>query len=312
MFKWPTPPSPQASVHELADFTELLCWQQTTTSVTAVERSLSRLGENDHSEGVQEDDRLRDVIEEVFQELDRRKVACHGSYPFQLDETGTILNAVQTVNSGRIVIYKYLLLATRLNMGTHQGSDRIQAQLDGTKLLEDLAAEACREYFGPRAESMVFGTAAEDSTFRDKVSSLCEKLREGNGYKDNPHRRTRARDGKLDVVVWKHFADGLESKLIVFGQCKTGTNYRDSLSDLQPDAFCNKWLNEVPALTPMRAFFVAEALDPADWFNTAADAGLLFDRCRILDFSSEVSLEVLGRVSTWTAAAAEAVGLPTD
>ena len=312
MFKWPNPPSPGAPVHELADFAELLCWERTSTSMAAVEKVLSRLDENDYSEGVPEDESISILIQETFQELERRKDACNDFYPFRIDESGSVLNIVQATESEQIVIYKYLLLLTRLNMGTSRNGNRIYAQFDGTKLFEELSAETCRGYLGSRAESLVFGTGAENGSFPSKIAILCEKLQEGGGYRSNPEGRGHTRDGKLDIVAWKHFSDRRQGKLIAFGQCKTGTNYRDTLSELQPDSFCRKWLQESLVLPPIRAFFVAEALGRAEWFEAASDAGLLFDRCRILDFSNEVSEHVFNKVNMWTSAAAEAVGLPAD
>lgn len=55
---------------------------------------------------------------------------------------------------------------------------------------------------------------------------------------------------------------------------------------------------------------VAEALSRSRWANTSYDAGLLFDRCRIVDFCDDISEDVLKKVTTWTEAAAEESGLP--
>ena len=44
---------------------------------------------------------------------------------------------------------------------------------------------------------------------------------------------------------------------MVFGQCATGRNWRDKLTDdLQPGDFCKRWFREQPAFTPSSAFFV--------------------------------------------------------
>ena len=110
--------------------------------------------------------------------------------------------------------------------------------------------------------------------------------------------------------MWKHFSDGLAGKAIAFGQCKTGTNYKDTLTQLQPDSFCRKWMQSPPAMTPMRMFFIAEALPKGRWYNFTSDAGVLFDRCRIVDFSSQVSQDISAKIEGWTAAAASATGLP--
>ena len=57
-------------------------------------------------------------------------------------------------------------------------------------------------------------------------------------------------------------------------------------------------------------FFAAEALSRQNWYNDVSDAGLLFDRCRIVDFCDSVTEEVLAKVRAWTEAAAIATTLP--
>ena len=186
--------------------------------------------------------------------------------------------------------------------------------IDGASLFEKLCAWVTRSYLGECAESIVFGTASETSGFRERIKHLCHRLGEGNGAKDKVS--PDARDGKLDVVAWKPFADSWQGKLIIFGQCKTRTEYRDTLTQLQSDAFCAKWLRERPAILPARAFFISEALSRSgasarhQWYERSTDAGLLFDRCRTVDFCDSVTDDVLEEVRTWTGAAAENNELP--
>ncbi len=190
--------------------------------------------------------------------------------------------------------------------------NRIHADIDGALLFEELAAEVAREYLGARAESIVFGTAAGTTTFSDKVNELCQQLKEGVRFVNRCEARPTENDGKLDVVVWKHFTDGLAGKIIAFGQCKTGTNYKNTLTQLQPDAFCKKWLHSSPAITPVRMFFISEALSRCHWQNTAYEAGVLFDRCRIVDFCDCVREDVLRKLQMWTTAAAQQTELPSS
>ena len=95
----------------------------------------------------------------------------------------------------------------------------------------------------------VFGTSAGLSDFREKADRLCQRLREGEGFLNRDRAEPTQRDGQLDVVVWKPFADGDPGKLIAFGQCKTGTDHKDTVTQLQPDSFCRKWLHSSPVLT---------------------------------------------------------------
>ncbi len=304
MFKLPGTPSPLASAHELADHAEWVCWRDNGTSMTALLQDLGRLEENDYINGVPEEEKTPKIVEEAFIEIERRSNACRDGYPFALGRTGITLLSDQESENHKHIIYKYLLLATRMNMT----SNRRHADMDGTLLFEELAAEVGQSYFGARAEKFIFGTAAAASDFPSKVNQLCEQMQEHVRYRDRRQARSNARDGKLDVVVWIPFADNLPGKFIAFGQCKTGTHYRDTLTQLQPDSFCNKWLNPPLVPTPKRMFFVAEAL-PQIWssrYDDASDAGLLFDRCRIVDYCDDVSAEILAKVKAWTEAAAAA------
>ena len=306
MFKWPDVPSDRASIGELADFAELLCWQKTSTSLTALCAALGRLAENDYTDGVPEEEETPRIVGEAYSEIERRKEACRDGYPFVISEDGYTLTMAMDNNNRRHSVYRYLLLATRLNMATA----RVHAGIDGTLLLEELAADVGREYLGARAESLIFGANSGTANFPGRVDELCRRLQEGGNFVSHNAALPTAKDGKLDVVVWKHFNDYKPGKLIAFGQCKTGTNFRDSVTQLQPDSFCRKWLRVPPTLVPVRMFFAAEAISRLSWYDIASDTGLLFDRCRIVDFSDELTGDVLARLRAWTEGAAIATGLP--
>ena len=306
MFRWPDSPSPNASEHELADFVELECWKRGAASITEILRAIGRLGENDYSMGVPEEEDGPVVVEGAYREIEQRKEACGDSYPFVIGRSGYSLSDDTQGRNIRGVIYRFLLLATRLNMRDY----RVHANLDGTKVFERLAADTARNYFGERAESLVFGTSAGEGNFAGRINDLCRRIGEGGGLRLNAQHVQQQNDGRLDVAVWTPFRDGRAGKLIGFGQCKTGIRWRDHLTVLQSDSFCMKWFQSRPVHTPVRMFFVSEASRRSTWNNDAIDAGLLFDRCRVVDYSYDVNNTVFNEVSTWTKAAAAANGLP--
>ena len=309
MFKWPGEPSPSDKAHELADYVELVAWRDGSMSAVALIRFLGRREDPDYSAGVPEEDEVDTVVEDAFGEIERRREACAGDYPFVLDDSGAIVQRqggrTGSQANAMHAIYEYLLLATRLDMK----NDRRHGGHDGTRLLEDLAAEVARGYLGSRSESMVFGTVASAGGFPARVNELCSRMDEGGGFANHGSTASRQQDGKLDVVAWTPFSDRLPGQLIMFGQCKTGTHYKDQLAQLQPDAFCRKWLRAQPAVTPTRAFFLSEALPRSGWRNSAVDAGVLFDRCRMVDFARDASDKLLARIRAWTRTAAIATGL---
>lgn len=311
MFKLPALPSPRADIHELADFAELLALQNESDSVSVREilAYLGRAGDNEYNEGVDDEDDINaDALDEVMMEIDRRSKSCVGGYPFALDLKGTVLRHDRVDSSERAVIYRYLLLSTRLNMM----ADKVQAGIDGTGLLEEISAAVLRCYLGyNRAKSVVFGTAI-GGTFRDKVDALCGALGEGGGYEALDPGPVNANDDRLDSVAWIPFSDKREGKLIIFCQCKTGSSWREHTTQLQPDAFIRRWMKHRTFLVvPVRAFCVSESTCSNRWGGLVSYAGLLFDRLRLVDFLDCIEPNLLERVRTWneaaTAVAAKAI-----
>ena len=317
-FKWPDPPSPPWTEDKLADYGELRAWENDIASLTELSRLMNGLGENDyrgmsveddyaeeHPGGVLEEDELDRYAEAAFDEIDRRRRACGWGYPFALDNQGYTLTFRGDAQSQQKIIYRYLLLATRLNMSNNYEHGGI----DGRALFERLSACVAREYLGCRGDSVVFGTGRAGGGFQSNVDELCRRMGEGGRFIDRDGVGRRPKDDQLDVVGWKSFSDGREGKLIVFGQCKTGTSYKDYYTELKVDAFCNSWLEIQPLVPPVRMFFLADALPNREWMHSVRKAGLLFDRCRIVDYGRVVDDDVVCDIETWTRAAAEATGL---
>lgn len=304
MFKLPASPSPKADPHELADFAELICWDRGSASKREIVGYLGQVDDNEGNRGCDDnDDDNSDLLDEAMNEVERRLAACGGGYPFTLDLNGTVLRPTQQKGTAKSVVYHYLLLSTRLNM-----KDRgVQAGIDGTQLLEEVAAIALRAYLGGgRARAIVFGTAAAGG-FKEKVDRLCRELREGTCFESLDSGRVHAKDDKLDTVAWIPFSDCLPGQLIVFGQCKTGTEWDTSLQQLQPDAFIKKWMKGTILVNPVRAFCISEAADRSHWGEVATSAGILFDRCRLVDFSEAIPRGLLRKLERWTAAAKSTV-----
>lgn len=302
MFKLPALPSARADVHELADFAELLAWQNDSVSAREILAYLGRTGDNEYNEGVDDEDDINaDALDDVMIEIDRRGRSCVGGYPFALELKGTVLRHDSSDDSDRAVVYRYLLLSTRLNMMT----DKVQVGIDGTGLLEEISAAVLRCYLGyDRAQSAVFGTAI-GGTFRDKIDALCGALGEGGSFEALDPGPVNANDDRLDSVAWIPFSDMRAGKLIIFCQCKTGSSWKDHTTQLQPDVFIKRWMKHRTFLVvPVRAFCVSEATCPTKWGGLVSYAGLLFDRLRLVDFLDRIDPDLLERLRTWNASAA--------
>lgn len=308
MFKLPSLPSPQADPHELADFVELLSWRHGSASKREIVAYLGRLDDNDDNEGCNDDDDENSAfLDEVMNEIERREAACGSGYPFDLALEGSVLRHRAEDHSKQAVVYRYLLLGTRINMA----SSRLHAGIDGTLLLEEISTGAIQSYLGNhRSHSFVFGTSTAGG-FQDKVDTLCRELSEGGGFTNRDIGPAEANDDKLDAVAWVPFSDGLPGQLIVFGQCKTGSNWSGLTTQLQPDAFVKRWMLDPIVVNPMRALCISEAANRSKWKGICLYAGILFDRCRIVDFCDNLSLDLLHRVQSWTKAAMESDAIGT-
>ena len=320
MFKWsralPARPteSEQADFDELlawqmdlADFSELASWQRGSVSDTHVSRQLAQAEENDHTDGVLETDELQEDVQEAFGLVEDRMESYGSAYPFELDDSGRSLQLRAQSDNPSQAVYKYLLLATRLDMN----KNRKHGGIDAPHLFEQFCAEIARQYFGDGSQSLVFGTASDIRSFEDRVDDLCHQIGEGNFYRNNSGARNpQAKDDGLDVVVWNPFTDSRNGKLIGFGQCKTGTHYEEHFTRLQPSAFCKSWFALMPAVDPVRLFFLTDALPEDRWYKRSTNAGIIFDRSRLTQLSGNISAQTLKSMSTWTQAAAAANGLP--
>lgn len=239
-------------------------------------------------------------------EIERRKNACASGYPFALISEGTVLQCpAPEPKSTQQVVYLYLLLSTRLNMK----NDRNHGGIDGAFLLEHLSACALKYYLGPdKARSFVFGTSNENG-FENKVNKLCKGLGEGSAFRnlDGDGTPVKAKDAKLDTVAWIPFADQLPSQLIMFAQCKTGTTWRDETSELQPDQFIKKWVREPFLVNPIRVFCVSEAVNRSIWKSSSVEAGIVFDRCRLVENCIDLPEEISSNIRAWTSEAKKTI-----
>jgi len=312
MFKIGETPSFEANPIEHADFLEIECLRQSDRNASGADlsRALTRVADNPSRDRAISDEPMEAAIEAAFSELADR--ATHGGgpphvYPFNVNEATQLIEYPGTRAGSWL--YLLLLFATRMNMR----ADRVQDGINGTDLFERICCEVAKNYWGDRTQAVVFGTArrADDNevgSFVEAVNELCAQMGEGVRFFGHGNAVPSAQDGNLDVVVWKPFSDSRVGKLIGFGQCKTGTHWKTGLFELVPEGFCKKWILTSPAVTPVRLFFLASRIRQNDWYDCNVDAGIIFDRCRILDYAPRMP-DLMGDIMTWTRAAIASQGL---
>lgn len=301
-----------ANISEIADFTELECLRTKDGNVSTLDISRMMQREVDASD----DNEVAQPIAEAFDECTARCSDCgseDGRYPYEVLEHGTLLQLRSPINVGTdersALLYIFLLLATRMNMQTQ----RSQGGEDATKLFEYVCTEIAERYWGgpnSATKSIVFGTGARNgiNTFKRKIEDLCSELNEGYGFQADRNATISAQDGKLDLVVWKKFTDSRPGQLIGFGQCKTGQHWQRDLAQLNPNGFCRKWMVKPPAVDPVALFFVTDRAT-TNFYDLCVDGGILFDRCRVVEFANDLSKSLLVKLSKWVKAAMKLEGL---
>ena len=228
-------------------------------------------------------------------EAESRSLACGGSrhYPFELVSTRLVRrrNADQTT-------YAFLLLLSKY--GLRAGPPASHPE----RLFEELSVVAARNYFGgaasgARSSHFGFPRRVAPRNFKTALDDLCRAMGEGGGTKDVPQSKT-ALDAKLDVVCWIPMPDGQVGKLMGFGQCATGGNWEDKLYELQIPAWCEKWMQETVVVKPVRMFFLPHRIPAANWNNASIDAGIIFDRCRLAAFASQLDRDLRDKIRAWS------------
>ncbi len=296
MFKLPDKiPSLSSSSQEWADYAEYTAIKRGKISLLSLTKDPLIISDEIIVIGEDATDKYVNKADDIAAEINYRIRITNGKYPFRLLDKDY---SIDHIYSEEIFywVYKFLLFATRLKM-TSAG---VQNGINGPLLFEKLSAEIALSYFGENSQVDVLGTSKKDNGgFRQKLADVVHKLREGGTIHQNEGYLPQ--DDNVDVIAWKGFSDKLTSQMIAFGQCKTGTSWRESLSELDTEAFCKTWFSRQPVLTPIRMFFCAQYFPKEVWQPLANTAGLVFDRFRIIDYlPSKIDDALLDDIKNWS------------
>lgn len=286
-------PSPGASLPEIADFMEFQCLigGEDSYSTTSGKDAMGILGEDDRYEEEDYSD-----FDSALAVVEDRKSLSLEHYPFEaLSKTIRVRTDVDDIDRD---IYVFLLLATRENMS----SRKVAGGVDGTALFEKLCAVVLANYFGSNCKLFVFGTGGDNHrSFEERVQEFLDTLNEGKIlYRKPDCSKNNQKDAKLDIVAFIPFPDERKGQFIAFGQCKTGTNWRPLVSQLNPDAFCKSYCSPPPGFLPITIFMVSESFSD-NWEDLLRlSNGILFDRTRIMAYlPREIDDKILSQIRKW-------------
>ena len=258
------------------------------------------------------EDKARQRVWESFKETRMRDKHCGEDvfYPFELVGKGAVLRRRQAEcerQEWHALLYLFLLWLTR----TSANDDHVR---DARDLFERLCCHVASSYWGRgvSGESAPFIHFGErEGAFRAKIDNLAQRLGEGGGFREEAKASGKnPKDDGVDIIVHRPFADGRAGQLVGLGQCKSGHGYdRPQLSELRPDSFFRNWFrNSVsqPTAAAVRLFFLSERIANNElMFQHVNRAGILFDRCRIMEHSVDVPPDLRNEITDWILARLE-------
>lgn len=273
-------PGPQMSTNplHLADWVELkaLASADLNASHGDLVAILTSLAPTDETPSSTEDEQaaVEDLATQAFDEMFGRQAAAGDAYPFTV-ENG-VLRAKQDYR--RRLPYLYCLMLSFF------GYERTKKELKAcARLFEELARDAAVNYV--QGSGIRFGWPRTDIPrgFRKAVDYLCTEI--GEGKESRPLDLPGAKDGSLDIVVWRDFPDRLPGRIMLFGQCACGNDWKDKTTELRADGFGPKYMLEPIATWIVPAFFIPHRFEGARWKSITIDAGIVFDRCRVASYA---------------------------
>ncbi len=235
------------------------------------------------------------IAESVFYEIQDRANAAGPGYPFIVTEQSI---RHQQPTEDCVWTYEFLLLLSVFGVDAGKSS-RTRPERD----FEDISIAATEQFFGCNQHDgsylFAFPRRTGPRGFTAAVDALCRTIGEGGGASGLPVARDQ-KDGRLDVVVWHGFPDDKPGRMIAFGQCAAGKDWKSKVGDL-PDTgkWCQVWMTSPPAEDPVRMLFVPHRLNRGEWTTQAIFAGIVFERCRISYFAPCVPSAVATRVKRW-------------
>ncbi len=196
-------------------------------------------------------------MDDVFGELERRKILYGRNPPFKIIDDGVAESNIDCHNNSEYLFC--LILAVYGN---------IHDVNKDAKLFEKISNEAIKKYL--KAKTVLFGYPQSIPILKlTKMMSeifLAELSMNSN-------------DRKVDIVAWIPFRDKRSTQAIFLFQCAAGNNWRQKTRDVPLEAWenCARWKS--PYLS--KGFCTVHTISTSLWLDCADEAGILIDRPRI-------------------------------
>lgn len=261
------------SNEKIADWVEafLVGTGKTTLPISAIESAVTKkFGLNSHDASF------------VVRNINQRSKTLKERYPFKIHNL-----AVEVRANIESIPYTALscLAATLTDEWCRPDLDRPRGI---PELFEEIACDAMIQIFGEGAQGLRFGwpsSIGRPREFNDAISWLAKKM---NIKAGTSYRPPRMKDGGVDVVVWRPFADNKSGFPILLGQVTIEKEYDHKADDIDVRIWSG-WLSMDVDPTVVLAV-PWTGLDKEQWTRINSRA-LLLDRIRISSLLPKIMSE---------------------
>lgn len=209
--------------------------------------------------------------------MSRRAAVLGDSYPFAVNNF-----AVLRRDCGLAATYGTLLCLTPSSVARQTVRATDTAAMGN--LLEEISEMALANFWGPGGGAVNFGYPSKQGrpeAFDQAVEWLAGRmgLQPGSGY-----RPPRRKDGGVDVILWRHFADGRSGFPIALAQCTIQAETFTKTTDIDLRLWAS-WL--AMDVDPMSLLVIPGTIRTAgpDW-SQLSTVVMVIERLRLLELVS--------------------------
>ena len=214
-----------------------------------------------------------------------RKRVLDGSYPFDIDDDGSVISFTgEEHHLGHTAYLVSLVLSNLKSVSPLLGDPDLHPTQEEVNRLRQLfqylaTAAIAAEVGGP---AWSFGFPRPDgSGFLTKLSEIWRSLKDGKVEADTSA-PSSPKDDQIDIFAWREQRDGLPGFLLIAAQVATGRDWKaKSIRGHVANAFPNRWFNPTPATTMVPYHVIPFARPDEEFRDDALVLGNVLHRLRV-------------------------------
>lgn len=228
----------------------------------------------------------------VLNEINSRKRAAPQGYPFYTEK--------RKVKKSSLVDHRPYEFLLWLSLSEIYREEKRFSEIE--QLFNGLVRQALGSYLDSPGTALVFALPPRDGRppeFPAAIEWLAEKLRLSAGSAEPP---LRGNDGGVDVVAWRPFRDNKNAHPIVLCQCTVQlSRWARKAHDVEPNQWREWIVFDREPLVGLAVPF-ANSSSIQEWRRARKAADIVFDRLRICDLVSNITVHDVDEMDIWSQA----------